>query len=155
MLLSICSLLTDPNPDDPLVPEIANLYKTDRARYESTAREWTRKVSLSSLSHARPPCPVVVVVTDAHNSIQTVRGLGVPKASLFHAPAKMHPTLFGLFFDLFRCMTSSVPSPSVDISKRFPPKTAWEGDGVARVLQGTRARGRSRHIQDTGSVIYK
>ena len=30
MLLSICSLLTDPNPDDPLVPEIAHIYKTDR-----------------------------------------------------------------------------------------------------------------------------
>jgi len=29
-LLSICSLLTDPNPDDPLVPEIAHIYKTDR-----------------------------------------------------------------------------------------------------------------------------
>lgn len=43
MLLSICSLLTDPNPDDPLVPEIANLYKTDRPRYEANAREWTRK----------------------------------------------------------------------------------------------------------------
>lgn len=26
MLLSICSLLTDPNPDDPLVPEIAHMY---------------------------------------------------------------------------------------------------------------------------------
>lgn len=144
MLLSICSLLTDPNPDDPLVPEIANLYKTDRARYESTAREWTRKVSLSSLSLARP---AMMVVTDAHNSIQTVRGLGVPKASLFHAPA-----LFGLFFDLFRCMTSSVPSPSVDISKRF--LTLPSETGVARVLQGARTRGRSRHIQDTGSVVY-
>mmetsp|Transcript_14262 Transcript_14262/g.36491 ORF Transcript_14262/g.36491 Transcript_14262/m.36491 type:complete len:149 (+) Transcript_14262:241-687(+) len=43
VLLSICSLLTDPNPDDPLVPEIANLYKTDRAKYENNAREWTRK----------------------------------------------------------------------------------------------------------------
>lgn len=43
VLLSICSLLTDPNPDDPLVPEIAHLYKHDRARYEATAREWTRK----------------------------------------------------------------------------------------------------------------
>lgn len=43
VLLSICSMLTDPNPDDPLVPEVAHLYKTDRARYESTAREWTRK----------------------------------------------------------------------------------------------------------------
>eukprot|EP00760_Papus_ankaliazontas_P027242 PhM_4_TR322/c0_g1_i3/m.10299/K06689/UBE2D, UBC4, UBC5; ubiquitin-conjugating enzyme E2 D len=31
VLLSICSLLTDPNPDDPLVPEIANAYKKDQA----------------------------------------------------------------------------------------------------------------------------
>jgi cation transporter-like permease len=31
VLLSICSLLTDPNPDDPLVPEIAHVYRTDRA----------------------------------------------------------------------------------------------------------------------------
>ena len=46
VLLSICSLLTDPNPDDPLVPEIAHIYKTDRARYEETAREWTRKYAM-------------------------------------------------------------------------------------------------------------
>ncbi|VVT57371.1 uncharacterized protein SAPINGB_P005662 [Magnusiomyces paraingens] len=43
VLLSICSLLTDPNPDDPLVPDIAHLYKNDRARYEATAAEWTKK----------------------------------------------------------------------------------------------------------------
>lgn len=52
-------MLTDPNPDDPLVPEIAHVsctsqkyrdqswciqtYKSDRPRYEATAREWTRK----------------------------------------------------------------------------------------------------------------
>ncbi|CAM9659160.1 unnamed protein product, partial [Rangifer tarandus platyrhynchus] len=29
VLLSICSLLCDPNPDDPLVPEIAQIYKTE------------------------------------------------------------------------------------------------------------------------------
>ena len=46
VLLSICSLLTDPNPDDPLVPEIAHIYKTDRSRYEETAREWTRKYAM-------------------------------------------------------------------------------------------------------------
>ncbi|CAN7105939.1 unnamed protein product, partial [Brassica rapa subsp. narinosa] len=32
VLLSICSLLTDPNPDDPLVPEISHTYKTDRCQ---------------------------------------------------------------------------------------------------------------------------
>ncbi|EAL62134.1 hypothetical protein DDB_G0290547 [Dictyostelium discoideum AX4] len=43
VLLSISALLSDPNPDDPLVPDIANLFKTDKNRFESNAREWTRK----------------------------------------------------------------------------------------------------------------
>jgi len=46
VLLSICSLLTDPNPDDPLVPDIAQLLKTDKARHDSTAREWTSKYAM-------------------------------------------------------------------------------------------------------------
>ena len=33
VLLSICSLLCDPNPDDPLVPEIARIYKTDNEKW--------------------------------------------------------------------------------------------------------------------------
>eukprot|EP00054_Salpingoeca_dolichothecata_P033381 m.267381 g.267381 ORF g.267381 m.267381 type:complete len:153 (-) comp33120_c0_seq1:61-519(-) len=43
VLLSICSLLCDPNPRDPLVPEIARVYEKDRAKYDATARDWTRK----------------------------------------------------------------------------------------------------------------
>ncbi|KAK4538290.1 hypothetical protein CDCA_CDCA17G4315 [Cyanidium caldarium] len=46
VLLSICSLLTDPNPDDPLVPDIAHKYKSNRARYEEEAREWTRRYAM-------------------------------------------------------------------------------------------------------------
>ena len=99
VLLSICSLLTDPNPDDPLVPEIAHMcalspacshgmedlvastvqqwllpagmplqrsacsgrrrsvlihepckcmrrYKTDKKRYDDTARQWTNKYAM-------------------------------------------------------------------------------------------------------------
>lgn len=37
VLLSICSLLCDPNPDDPLVPEIARIYKTDREKWVSSS----------------------------------------------------------------------------------------------------------------------
>ena len=43
VLLSISSLLTDPNPDDPLVPEIATLYKNNREHYNTTARDWTSR----------------------------------------------------------------------------------------------------------------
>jgi ubiquitin-conjugating enzyme E2 D/E len=46
VLLSISSLLTDPNPDDPLDPEIAHIYKTNRTKFEQTAREWTAKYAL-------------------------------------------------------------------------------------------------------------
>lgn len=43
VLLSICSLLNDANPDDPLVPEIAHVYKTNIEEFKRTAREWTRR----------------------------------------------------------------------------------------------------------------
>ena len=43
ILLSICSLLDDPNPDDPLVPDIADQYTNNRVIYDMTAREWTVK----------------------------------------------------------------------------------------------------------------
>jgi len=46
VLLSICSLLTDPNPDDPLVPEIANKYKTSRGEHDKVAAEWVRKYAM-------------------------------------------------------------------------------------------------------------
>ena len=43
VLLSICSLLTDPNPDDPLDPDAAHLYKNKRAEFDMKARMWTDK----------------------------------------------------------------------------------------------------------------
>jgi ubiquitin-conjugating enzyme E2 D/E len=42
VLLSICSLLCDPNPDDPLSTEPATLYKNDRKAYDIKASEWTK-----------------------------------------------------------------------------------------------------------------
>lgn len=42
VLLSILSLLTDANPKDPLMPDIAKLYETDRTAYDARAREWTQ-----------------------------------------------------------------------------------------------------------------
>ena len=47
VLLSISSLLTDPNPNDPFVPEIAQLYIKDRQKHDSSAREWTQKYAAS------------------------------------------------------------------------------------------------------------
>ena len=41
LLLSICSLLNDPNPDDPLVKHAADLYTNDRAEFNKEAKDWT------------------------------------------------------------------------------------------------------------------
>jgi ubiquitin-protein ligase len=42
VILSLSSLLTDPNPSDPLVPAIAQEYKSNKTRHDATAREWTK-----------------------------------------------------------------------------------------------------------------
>lgn len=42
ILLSICSLLNEPNPDDPLMPDIAKEYSENRGLYEDNAKTWTQ-----------------------------------------------------------------------------------------------------------------
>ena len=41
VLLSICSLLDDPNPDDPYLPEIANLLKKNKKLHDENAKAYT------------------------------------------------------------------------------------------------------------------
>lgn len=42
ILLSICSLLNEPNPKDPLMPDIATEFTNNRKLYESNATMWTQ-----------------------------------------------------------------------------------------------------------------
>jgi hypothetical protein len=48
VLASIQQLVSDPNPDDGLVPEITQEFKQDRALYESTARSHTAQHAIDS-----------------------------------------------------------------------------------------------------------
>jgi len=68
VLLSICSMLTDPNPDDPLVPEIAKMYKTDRARYNQLAKEWTSKYAMWTGTIVQLCRAVCVCLVNLHNA---------------------------------------------------------------------------------------
>jgi ubiquitin-protein ligase len=43
VLLSICSLLTDPNPSDPLVASIATEYMQNKEEHDRKAKEWTKR----------------------------------------------------------------------------------------------------------------
>jgi ubiquitin-conjugating enzyme (huntingtin interacting protein 2) len=42
-LISLQSLLCDPAPEDPQDAQVARHYLSDRAGFEATAREWTRR----------------------------------------------------------------------------------------------------------------
>lgn len=46
LLLSISSLLTDPNPNDPLVKSIADMYLHKREKYNNKAREYTLRYAI-------------------------------------------------------------------------------------------------------------
>ena len=43
VLLSICSLMDDPNPDDPLVTDIADLLTSDKDKHDENAKLYTLK----------------------------------------------------------------------------------------------------------------
>jgi ubiquitin-conjugating enzyme E2 D/E len=43
VLLSICSLLTDANPKDPLMPDIAEQFIRDRPGFDAEAKLWTQR----------------------------------------------------------------------------------------------------------------
>jgi len=49
-LLSIVSLLSDPNADDFIAPEPAFLYREIREEYDGKAREWTGKYAMTNSS---------------------------------------------------------------------------------------------------------
>eukprot|EP01083_Nonionella_stella_P091197 254923_1 len=48
ILLSLCVLLENPNPDDPLVADIAQILLIDREEHDKTAKEWTRRYAMTA-----------------------------------------------------------------------------------------------------------
>ena len=46
VLISICSMLDEPNPKDPLVPEAADMYLRDIKQYNTYARNWTLQYAI-------------------------------------------------------------------------------------------------------------
>ncbi|GAA6062644.1 hypothetical protein JCM10212_003456 [Sporobolomyces blumeae] len=54
VLLSVASLLADPNPHDPLMPDIAQKFLKNRKEHDKTAREWTQKYAAPVVRKKQP-----------------------------------------------------------------------------------------------------
>lgn len=48
VLLAICSLLTNPNPENLYEDEIVKIYKFDKNKFNEMAKEWTMKFAMWS-----------------------------------------------------------------------------------------------------------
>ncbi|CAF1221952.1 unnamed protein product [Rotaria sp. Silwood1] len=48
LLISLCSMLTDPNPEHGLNRDALKLYRADQKIYNETAREWTEKYAMKN-----------------------------------------------------------------------------------------------------------
>ncbi|KAF8066887.1 ubiquitin-conjugating enzyme/RWD-like protein [Lyophyllum atratum] len=73
VMLSLSSLLTDPNPKDPLVPSIATQYVRSRKQHDATARQWTEM-------YARPKLPLPPVLAPAPAPSPSTKAKGKRKA---------------------------------------------------------------------------
>lgn len=84
VMLSISSLLTDPNPHDPLVPAIAQEYLRNRAAHDATAREWTRLYALPPVppkpSNGKGKAKVQTSTPQPSSSRATPSAMGAPAA---------------------------------------------------------------------------
>jgi len=69
VILSLSSLLTDPNPKDPLVPSIASQYTRNRKLHDSTARQWTELYARPK----PPPPPPVPRAPPAKSKVKTTK----------------------------------------------------------------------------------
>ncbi|ELW54035.1 CXXC-type zinc finger protein 5 [Tupaia chinensis] len=80
ILLSICSLLCDPNPDDPLVPEIARIYKTDRENLLSKAERATELAAEGQLTLQQfaQSTEMLKRVVQEHLPLMSEAGAGLP-----------------------------------------------------------------------------
>jgi hypothetical protein len=57
VLEAIANLLENPNPDDALMASVAEIYNTNKTKFIKTAKEYVKKVSLSSVQVVDLPSP--------------------------------------------------------------------------------------------------
>ncbi|VDB82673.1 unnamed protein product [Peniophora sp. CBMAI 1063] len=87
VILSLSSLLTDPNPNDPLVPSIASEYLKKRATHDETARKWVQLYALPQPKPVQPPAPPKPKAVAALNTARAVSSTPAPSSSRSSRPA--------------------------------------------------------------------
>eukprot|EP01028_Stygiella_incarcerata_P009443 TRINITY_DN4473_c0_g2_i1.p1 TRINITY_DN4473_c0_g2~~TRINITY_DN4473_c0_g2_i1.p1 ORF type:complete len:188 (-),score=33.51 TRINITY_DN4473_c0_g2_i1:461-1024(-) len=70
LLVSLQSMLSEPNPSDPLSVEVAELFIEDRKQHDKTAKDWTRRYALRCTSSSSPSDPASTTSSSSPPQIQ-------------------------------------------------------------------------------------
>ncbi|KAI0368537.1 hypothetical protein BV20DRAFT_969142 [Pilatotrama ljubarskyi] len=86
VILSLSSLLTDPNPKDPLVPSIATEYVRNRVQHDRNARRWTE------LYARAPPSAEAYTSKDVKGKTPVTAATSQPASRQTSLPTSSRPT---------------------------------------------------------------
>ncbi|KAI0762226.1 ubiquitin-conjugating enzyme/RWD-like protein [Fomes fomentarius] len=168
VILSLSSLLTDPNPKDPLVPQIATEYVRNRVQHDREARRWTElyarpsTVTTKDKGKGKAPAPPATGPSHTHNGYTrtTATGRANPHPSTADAvitiedsddetpaPARSR-----------RTRAPAAPASGTRASKRKRDQvdidlSAGDAADVQRSTRRRRGAGSARIEQDPGDVI--
>jgi len=141
VMLSISSLLTDPNPKDPLVPTIATEYMKRRATHDKTARSWVQL-------YARPPTPPPPPRIELEKA--TAKGKSKGKVAVRSVPT---PTINLVSDDgPIEITDEDDTNPSGSVARKVPGKGKRKRDGEGstsgskRRASGTSAASGAREV---------
>ncbi|KAF5381569.1 hypothetical protein D9615_005541 [Tricholomella constricta] len=137
VMLSLSSLLTDPNPKDPLVPSIATQYVRNRRLHDSTARQWTKMYACPKPPPPPEPTPAPSAKAKGKQKVQDA-----PSTS--RATASVAATI------------ASEPITIEDSDEDEEGKTSVQGRAATAARAGKRKRGAERvevNLVDDGDEI--
>jgi len=152
VMLSLSSLLTDPNPKDPLVPSIAMQYQKSRKKHDETAREWTRL-------YAKTPATAPKAVAAPKPAATVTRIIELPQPSSSSRPPPSATTRRQpITSDAIEISSSDDETPSRGSSRLGLPATSSSSARRKRTAQGAAvvAEGRQKRRRGgpTQEIIY-
>ncbi|KAI7949398.1 hypothetical protein MJO28_008219 [Puccinia striiformis f. sp. tritici] len=141
VLLSIICLLTDPNPQDPLVRDIAKLYIQNRSKFEATAKQWVEL-------YARPPPPAPMP--------EKPKAVEKPNTSTHQkSSSATKPVVIDLDDDEIEVVPTSGPKQSLQTTTTSTSTTSRKrtSESSNTLQTGTTSRKRSGDYNNTSSNL--
>ncbi|TFY59658.1 hypothetical protein EVG20_g7703 [Dentipellis fragilis] len=144
VILSLSSLLTDPNPSDPLVPSIASEYLRRRATHDQTARDWTKLYAKPAAPAPAAPPLSKAATTTVSEVIDIDAASSRASSSSRTAPAAAASSSSAQSKGKGRASGANTPAPAANGSRSGDVIEIDDSDDEVEEIAGGAARGTKR-----------